>query len=198
MPTASSGPATPLASIQASFNRPLPATPPGTNEGKRWPYGSSFQLPAAFYDQGGVGIRISQGSTHSTHQVPTSASFGAHPVPNVAFPSQKVHFADTTAWHLRPRASHSAFADMRLPFLFCDGAVAVRASADANPGWQPNSPTSAAPTTYSYQPEAWEAPTLSGASSEPVPAGRFRWTRGGITGRDFGGPEVCTGQPGCP
>lgn len=58
--------------------------------------------------------------------------------------------------------------------------VSVRAASDSNPGWQPNVPTSPLPTTLGSL------------------VGRFLWTRGGLAGRDFGGPEVCMGQPGCP
>ena len=185
--------------FDAGQYQPAPTgSPPGTNAGKRWPYGSSFQLPTAFYDQSSAGARMQQAGTHSQYQTFGTSILSGKPVSSTAFPAQKVQLHDANAWHFRPRFTHCAYADMRLPLLFCDGAVTVRAAGDANPGWQPNSPSSAAPVTYNYSPDAWEPPTPSGAPSELVPAGRFRWTRGFLAGRDFGGPEACTGQPNCP
>jgi hypothetical protein len=43
-----------------------------------------------------------------------------------------------------------------------------------------------------HSPTIWEPPRPPGASG--IVDGRIRWTRGGIAGRDFGGPEVDTGQ----
>jgi hypothetical protein len=40
-----------------------------------------------------------------------------------------------------------------------------------------------------YSPFRWEPPTSTGAPSEDWP-GRYRWTRGGLKGIDFGGSEV--------
>ena len=190
--------------FDAGQYQPAPTgSAPGTNSGKRWPYSSSFQLPTAFYDQAPVGGRIGQAGTHNLYAIPGNASLGGMSVSGVAFASQKVQLHDDTGRHFRPRYSHAVFAEMRTPLLFCDGGVAVRASGEANPGWQPNTPASGVPTAYNYTPDQWEAPTLSGAASELVPTGRFRWTRGtasqnGLAGCDFGGPETCSGQPGCP
>ncbi len=169
----------------------------GTNAGKRVPFGASFGISTAFYDGSDAANRISQGSQHNQYFVP-NGSLAGKPVSSVAFPSQKVHAHDGAARHFGPRVSHCAFPEMRLPLLFADGSVRVHASADANPGWHPNQPTAGTTTSYSYTPGVWEPPTPSGLPSELVTAGRYRWTRGFLDGRDFGGPEACTGQPGCP
>ncbi|MCH9058952.1 MAG: hypothetical protein IIB55_10025 [Planctomycetes bacterium] len=49
------------------------------------------------------------------------------------------------------------------------------------------------PTLYDYVPRDWEPPTIDGSFRERV-TGYYRWTRGGIKGRDFDGPEIDTGQ----
>jgi hypothetical protein len=78
-----------------------------------------------------------------------------------------------------------------------DGAVSVNGASEANSGWIPTSPAFAGSTGFSYTPDLWEPPTFSGSFPDGV-TGRFRWTRGFLDGVDFGGPEACTGQPGCP
>jgi hypothetical protein len=148
---------------------------------------------------------VSQGPQHNQYMTGGALALGALPVSSVAFPAQKVHMHDAAAWHFG-RGSHFAFPEMRLPLLFADGSVQVRASGDSNPGWQPNTPASAQPTVYSYAPGltgGWEPPTPNGLQAQQVTAGRYRWTRGtptelGIAGRDSDGPETCSGQPGCP
>ncbi len=186
--------------------RPVPAGPdwlrPGTNNGKRWPYSSSFLLATSFYDKGGSPPqRIYQGPTHSTYFVP-NGTLGARLQAETAFPSHKAFLHDAHGRHFGERVPYCVVPEARLPVLFVDGSVSVRAAADANPGWHPGQPTSPISMIFNYQPDAWEPLTTTGTVSQQVD-GRFRWTRGtatehGIAGRDFGGPETCSGQPGCP
>jgi hypothetical protein len=84
-------------------------------------------------------------------------------------------------------------AQARVPLLFFDGSVNVRRTADSNPGWRPNQPAFDCHWFW-YQPAAWEPPTTNGQFHEIV-AGRYRWTRGGLKGIDFGGLPLDTGQP---
>lgn len=180
--------------------QPNPCGATGPNACKRNPYASSFQLPTSFYDQSPVGSRVAISTTHNIYLTFGTSVYSGRLTANVAFPSQKVHVYDAASWHFG-RASHSAFPEMRTPLLFADGAVQVRAAADSNQGWQPNTPTSPIALQYTYQPAAWEPPTLNGSPSQFVSAARFRFSRGFLDARDFGGPEACTGQtapPGCP
>ncbi len=74
--------------------------------------------------------------------------------------------------------------------LFGDGSVSVRSMSEANWGFQPNSPFSNSPTRIRYSPDlAWEPPARNGLVEEWVNGG-VRFTRSGLRGRDFGGPEV--------
>ena len=164
---------------------------------KTLPRSASFRLVAAAYDGSPAGSRISQAALFNQFNVPPSAELGGRPLTEVAFPSQKVLAGDMFARHFGP-ASFCTEDRSRLPLLFADGGVHVRAAADSNPGWQPNNPASPQPTTFGCQPSTWEPCTAPG----PI-LGRFLWTRGtttqnGLAGRDFGGPETCSGQPGCP
>lgn len=192
------------AGFDAGQYQPAPTgTSPGSNAGKRWPYNSSFLLATSFFDQAAVPQqRIFQAATHSTYFVPNGA-LGPRLQAETAFPSHKAFLHDGHGRHFGTRVPYCVLPEARLPVLFVDGSVSVRAAADANPGWRPGFPTETTPMIFTYVPDAWEPPTLSGAATDPVPAGRFRWTRGtatehGIAGRDFAGPETCSGQPGCP
>ncbi|MFM9996416.1 MAG: type II secretion system protein [Phycisphaerales bacterium] len=191
--------------FDAGHYQPAPtgSSSPGTNLGRRWPYSSSFQLPPAFYDSAGIPSgRIYQGPLHNTYFIPGNSALGARSHAEAAFPSHKVLVHDGHARHFGAVAPCSTHDRARLPLLFVDGAVTVRCSAEANPGWRPAAPGDPNATTFNFTPDVWEPATVSGGSSDPV-VGRFHWTRGsptlhGIVGRDFDGPETCSGQPGCP
>jgi hypothetical protein len=124
--------------------------------------------------------------------IPESADFGAMRVGNVAFPSQKVHLFERSQWDFKERGAFFAAAEARPAILFADGSVGTRTTADSNAGWQPNKPDSSDPTFIVYMPAPWEPATTNGEPTETV-AGHFRWTRQGVAGRDFGGPEPCIG-----
>lgn len=176
--------------------QPAPVPGPGTNAGKRWPYSASFTPAVCFFDRSAVPYRIYPAS-HSTYFLPGGAVFRGCGVSDIAYPSQKVVISDSHARHFGTVQPYCTHDQARLPLLMADAGVVIQSAAASNPGWTPNQPASASPMTFNYQPGAWEPTTTTGDPSEPV-TGRFRWTRGGIEGRDFGGPEVCTGQPGCP
>ena len=176
---------------------PAPPGVPGDPNAKRWPYSSSFQLPTAFYDKSPVSGRISQAGGYNFFTVPSNAVLGGQPRSAVAFPAHKVLLHDSHARHFGVKQPYCTLDPSRLPLLFADGSVHVKGAIESNAGWIPTTPTSAASTFFTYQPSAWEPGTFSGGVSENA-IGRFRWTRGFLLGRDFGGPEACTGQPGCP
>ncbi|MFM9996418.1 MAG: hypothetical protein ACKVU4_11540 [Phycisphaerales bacterium] len=179
---------------------PTPAAP-GTNSGKRWPYSSSFMISTAFYDKSTVENRVfTGGGTQGSYFVPGGCVLGAYALSDAAYPSAKAHVHDQYARHFGTRMPYCVHPQARLPILFCDGAVAVRGASESNPGWQPNSPTNPNPIVFTHAPQPWEPPTMIGFSSEILAAGSFRWTRGFLAGRDFDGPEACTGQggPACP
>ena len=82
------------------------------------------------------------------------------------------------------------YPEARIPILFADASVTVRSTSRANFGFNPNVPMSVSPTRVNYGPDlAWETPTAIGGSNELV-NGMFRWTRSGLRGRDFAGPEI--------
>lgn len=153
------------------------------------PYSSSYESPPATYDISQVPNRMQQSWRHYLYGLSGLTKFGVRRFHEVTFPAQKVHLHDT---HQRHEGKPLFFAhpSAAQPLLHFDGSVIRRRTADANAGSHPNNP-SAGPVMISYRPYRHEPPTSSGAEFEEF-AGRYRWTRGGLKGVDFGGGEVRT------
>lgn len=157
----------------------------------RWPYSSSYEIGPAWYSPDyAVGNQqtITQGSTHSTYQTPAGGALGGRRMTEVAFPSRKAMVWDTHQRHFGSRNPFFMMPEARVPVLCADGTVQVRATAAANRGFQPNSPTSLTITTVVYSPLNYEPPIPSGNSASN--AAYMRFTRSGLGGIDFDGDEV--------
>ncbi len=171
----------------------LPEQPAPGPASIRWPYSSSYQVVPAAYDNSRVGDRIEQGGFDSSYVLPANARLGNLLLTAVAYPAQKVHVMDQESRHFSRRNYFYAIPKARQPLLTFDGSVNVYLTENANKGWQPNNPTDPNPTVMQYYPALWGAPTTTGTIFETV-IGYYRWTRAGLSGVDFGGVEIFTGQ----
>ena len=195
---------------QAAFtpNQPAPGGVDDAGGGaggfKRWPYSSSYEFVPASYSPDSVrgGSTVTQGPRHNQFSLVGSAAgtrndLGRRRLPEVLFPSQKVFLMDSQGRHQR-RELYFTYPEVRQPLAFFDTSVRVeetgpRNTADqgANDGWQPDVPTDPNPTLIRYEPsttERWESRPKTGLSF--TAPGFYRWTRGGLRGIDFDGPEV--------
>jgi hypothetical protein len=143
---------------------------------------------------------ISQGKTDAEYLVPKTKPYGnaMRTYSEVAFPSQKVMAFDTHDRHHASKPRYFGYPNARQPLLFMDASVVDHATRDADPGFQPNDPANPNPTILNYNPTGvaadWEpAPTNPGGDNGLL--GYYRWTRGGLRGRDFGG-AVAAGAKG--
>lgn len=167
----------------------------------RWPYSSSFAVVPAWFDryqndpdESAQSRRVVQNtSAHYGLLVPPDANLGSNKLSTIAFPSDKMIVHDFFSRHYGP-VTFFGIPDTRSPLLMGDGSASVRHVRNANNGWRPNSQRSAIPSFIRYTPDVWEPPTRLGFEFDQV-IGYYRWTRGGLLGRDFGGPEIDTGQP---
>ncbi len=175
---------------------PLPTEDP-TSLG--WIYSSSYEFPPAFWtrdQRSATELTIQQATTHATYQIPApQLPMGDRLITQIVHPSRKAMMYEMHQRYFGTRVVYFTFTEARVPVLTTDRAASVRATSEANLGFRPNAPANAGSTSVTYSPAAWEPPQPDGLSS--VAVGRYRWTRGGLTGRDIGAPEVCTGQPGC-
>jgi hypothetical protein len=175
---------------------------PVPNRDLRWPYSASFQLTPAWWDPGQSdwtsGLARTSSNSHNAYFTPNKLVIEGQHLSAAAFPSQKVMFHDYADWYHAQDARYFAATTesgaSRVPMLIGDGGAAVRSTADANPGWSPTAPSSSYSARFIYQPRPWEPPTTTGEPIEPIFAGYYRWTRGGLKGRDFDGTEINTGQ----
>jgi type II secretory pathway pseudopilin PulG len=175
--------------------RPSPAPGGGPSAASRYPYSSSYQVPDCTFDASPVGHRVMQAAIQCDGRItPVGHQLGGLKLTMVQYPSQKAHVYDRHERHFSPRQPFFGLAGCRQPILTFDGAVVIRSTADANPGWQPNDPTSPLPTIVQYYANPWDPPTVTHQSTDQG-IGVYRWTRGGLSGIDFRGSEINTGQP---
>jgi len=181
----------------------LPLQPNPTDSNKRWPYSASYQLVPAGWDlnqsEPGDGVtRVSQGFGWDSYSIPNDASFGPSLVSDVAHPAGKVEHMESHQRHFGDaRQPLFGLEEARIPLLMFDGSVSVRATADANPGWRPESPTDPCPSEFFYNPgnSPWFPPAIGiDGPGLDIVTGFYRWTRLGLKGIDFGGAEPDTGQ----
>ncbi len=172
------------------FQNPQSGVPEPTDW--RWPYSASFQTPPAWYHKNRMQSSISQ-TAHNRYSVPSSVLFGGQPLAEVAFPAQKVMVHDYGAWHFSRQAKYFASETAHVAIVMGDGGASVRLTSDSNEGWNPIRPSHPDPSMILYRPSLWEPPGSDDGGYTHV-KGHYRWTRGGIKGRDFDGPEIDTGQ----
>jgi hypothetical protein len=176
----------------------LLARPFGTSiADTRWAYSSSYEMQPSFYspdarrNAAGSPIidTVYQLNSHRFFNVGGSQTvLGNRMFSQVRHPSNKAFMYETVQRFFGDRYSYFMETEARVPVLHADGSALVRSTERANAGFQPNSPFGFH-TTVNYQPElTWEPAALYGNPSSL--RGVFRWTRSGLRGRDFMGPEV--------
>ncbi len=161
---------------------------------QRWAYSTSYVIGSAFLsaDVGGrLGDTLSQhGLWASQFDAPAqNGVLGQRTLSEVAFPSQKAMVWDAFQRHFGPREPFCLIPEARIPILVADGSVGVRTAGTSNAGFQPNNP-SGGPSRMAYFGERWEPEPMRGAGTSDFVDGLYRYTRSGLRGRDFGGPEV--------
>jgi hypothetical protein len=179
-----------------------PGFPSCVSADARWPYSSSYELGVAFWcpdgtysgPNGQVGT-VSQAQQHNQFIIGGNTPLGRRLMSEVTFPSQKAMVWEQVQRFFGQRELFFAYTEARVPVLCADGAVSVRGTQNCNSGFNPNNPSSLLPTSFAYVPDSnWEPATANGLPSENV-IGHMRWTRTGIRGRDFAGPEVPWSPP---
>ncbi len=165
---------------------------------QRYPYSSTYQtVPYAWASGRRVGgapaVWPLASTSHLFGLLDVSAVHGKGRYSQVVFAGQKVHMFEHNDWHGSKDAPFYAYAQAACQQLFFDTSVRAEKSSDANCGWDPNNPTSPDTFYYPYTPLSTE-PDPIGDPQRLLPV-RYRFTRGGLSGNDYGASEVYTGQP---
>ncbi len=174
---------------------------PGNADNYRWVYSSSYEMPPAFWssDFGNSASNIStvyQADRYYAFQTlgTTQKVFGRRRFDQITYPGQKVLLFEQFCRFFGPRDEFSLYPDARPPMLMCDGAATARAVGDSNLGANPTRPTLASTMVVTYvfsQEYYWNPSPIYSPGGDALP-GRIRWTRYGLRGRDFDGPETTT------
>jgi prepilin-type N-terminal cleavage/methylation domain-containing protein len=175
------------ADIAGSFNAP--------EVRQRWPFASTYQtIPNAWAPDGPDRVYVwPHTTTHLFWVLNEDGWTGRRHLSEVVFASQKVFMFEFHDWHNSKQNAFYAYDEARCNQLFFDVSVRAEATADANPGWNPRNPTSLVPSRCPYSPLT-TVPPPSGDPGALLDV-KYRWTRGGLSGIDYGGSEVDTGQP---
>ncbi len=171
-------------------------------------YSSTYQLNPAAYLRDPArraagatpgNLLFNQGSSHGGYNYSKGEPVGGRKITEVAFPAQKVAIADSQQRHAGRTDLFYGFPEARQPVLMWDSSVSTRITKNANRGWNRLNRGTAGgepgpAMQFNYVPDpVYESPIPVGAS-ELNKAGRvygyYKWTRGGLSGIDFGGGEI--------
>jgi prepilin-type N-terminal cleavage/methylation domain-containing protein/prepilin-type processing-associated H-X9-DG protein len=178
----------------SQYDEPSGWTPVGVRQ--RWPFASTYQtVPAAWntdginYTPGSTFIPVS--STPHLFQGGIGTPLGNRKYTQVAFPSGKVlQFEEFDRFSSR-QDLHFMYPEARCNLAFFDGSVRAEASGDANPGWNPSQPDQE--WRQNYVPLHTFPLPKTGFGESTTYCQRYRWTRHGLRGIDYGGKEI--GRP---
>ena len=161
---------------------------------QRWPFASTYQtVPAAWNTDGisGSPTYIPIASTPHLFQGGGSIPLGGRKYTQVAFPSGKVlQFEEFDRFNNR-QALYFMYPEARSNLAFFDGSVRAEATGDANPGWNPAQPDQE--WRQNYVPLHTFPLPKTGLGETTAYCQRYRWTRHGLRGIDYGGREI--GRP---
>ncbi|GAB4386819.1 MAG: hypothetical protein Kow0022_16900 [Phycisphaerales bacterium] len=162
---------------------------------QRYPFSSTYQtVPYAWAPDHGPNMTpyvwpIAD-TTHLFSVVQTDGVHGKRRMSEVAFPGNKVQMFEHNDWHGNSKNPFYAYQEATCNILFFDASVRGMPSADSNLGWDPQNPSSPNTFYYRYTPLTTEPDPIN---DDPVPV-LYRFTRGGLSGVDFGSKEIDTGQ----
>jgi prepilin-type N-terminal cleavage/methylation domain-containing protein len=192
--------------------------PDGYNQGKyapnygtggdnwRWPYRSDYWITVAEFDNNKPPYRA-YSATYNSLYVP-GQNYGNRTINEVALPASKVFMYEQYGRHSRKNfdwQTFFGFDSASCVIEMYDNSVSLRSSRTANYGlanpnnWNvPSAPagtTAPASSLTLYNPPGTTPDPISsnGAAGVQVPV-RYLYTRGGLSGADFGGNDVKTPQ----
>lgn len=190
---------------------------PNGNDPTNWidPFASTYNLiPAAFdtaqmmhakaetfpeyitnlqaLQRAGIKRVYNDAGNHNIFWAHSGVRLGLPRMSEVAHPSGKVYMYDSHDRHYGKEEYYFGYMEAKQPLLFFDGSVQARKSSESNKGWDPLRPDKKE-YILTYTPSEYEAPRKEGDVTGKVNA-LYKWTRGGLLGRDYDGPALHTGQ----
>jgi len=151
-----------------------------------WPYASTYQtVPAAWNPNSG---NKSWSPTEDTPHLFFTAAGEKRFYKDVAFPSQKVHMFEEFDRLTNSAGIWFAYPNAKCNLLFFDASVRNLPSNEANPGANPRQLNSR--WDQRYLPLDTFPDYAQGYKNRDQFSMKYRWTREGLGGIDFGGTEI--------
>ena len=172
---------------------------------QRWPFASTYQMvPAAWNSDGAPGqltyapventphLFEPVGSGNANQQTP----LGGRKLLHVAHPAGKVMMFEEFDRFTNRDGLYFAYPEARCNLAFFDGSVRNEQTSDANPGWNPGNPN--VDWQQRYVPIDTFPLPKSGLGETATYCQRYRWTRFGLRGIDYGGQDIGRSRFGLP
>jgi prepilin-type N-terminal cleavage/methylation domain-containing protein len=164
---------------------------------QRWPFASSYQTVPAAWNPDGINRTATYAPQPNDPHLFTAVNtttenpfpiLGGRKYTQVAFPSGKVLQFEEFDRLSSSRDLYYIYPDANINLSFFDGSVRRERTADANPGWNPGSPDQE--WKQRYVPLDQFPIPKTGLGETDTYCARYRWTRFGLRGIDFGGKEI--------
>ncbi|MFK7759780.1 MAG: type II secretion system protein [Phycisphaerales bacterium] len=160
-----------------------------------WGFASTYQMVPAAWNTDGINGTNTYAPIDSTPHLFTpidgAPQLGRRRMTQVAHPSAKVMLFEEFDRFSDPAGLYFAYPEAKANLAFFDGSVRQESSQDSNPGWNPSAPN--APWLQTYVPLDTFPLPKGGLGDQTAYCQRYRWTRNGLQGIDFGGKDVGTG-----
>jgi len=159
-----------------------------------WPFASTYQMVPAAWNSDGINGSPTYAPVDDTPHLFGSTGgrprLGRRKMTQVAHPSAKVMMFEEFDRFSDPNGLYFAYPEAKSNLAFFDGSVRQEDTQEANPGWNPGDPDR--PWTQKYLPLDTFPEPKGGLGDDTKYCQRYRWTRYGLQGVDFGGKDVGT------
>ena len=175
-----------------------------TSTRQRWPFASTYQMVPAAWNTDGIAGSATWAPIESTPHLfsPSGGGgggdikLGRRKITQVAHASGKVMLFEEFDRFSDKKGLYFAYPEAKPNLAFFDGSVRSELTADCNAGWDPGNPGDE--WAQIYKPLD-TFPEPKGGLNDPTKyCQRFRWTRHGLQGIDFGGRDIGRKQEGLP
>ena len=169
---------------------------------QRWPFASTYQMVPAAWNSDGIAGAATWGPIASTPHLFTTTGVGGlklgrRKMTQVAHTSGKVMMFEEFDRFSDKDGLYFAYPEAKPNLAFFDGSVRSESTADSNPGWNPAEP--GAEWAQTYVPlDTFPEPKDGLENNSNTYCQRFRWTRHGLQGIDFGGRDIGRKREGLP
>ncbi|CAN0548894.1 unnamed protein product, partial [Laminaria digitata] len=166
---------------------------------QRWPFASTYQMVPAAWNTDGIGPQPSYAPVASSPHLFTGGNdvpLGRRRFTQVSHPSGKVMLFEEFDRFSDKDGLYFAYPESKCNLAFFDGSVRNLQTSDSNAGWNPSN--EGQEWTQSYVPLDTFPLPKNGLNDGATYCQRYRWTRFGLQGVDFGGQDIGRRREGLP